>query len=482
LIGLIIPGNAAAQQGTPNPRVDADLQAEIAANDSADFVIELAEQADLSAAYGITDWNERGQYVVDALQTTADRSQKKTVGLLKQQGAKFTAYYAKNEIVVRGGNQHLLEVIANLPEVARVRAPIVVRLEPVEEILHRAVDLSLTTALDAVGPTWGLIDTGTLRFWAAYQYQGQGIVVANIDTGVQYNHPALAGAYKCAGGNVSDSSCWKDVTNSCPTSLPCDNYGHGTHTMGTMVGTNTLPAGPTVGVAPGAKWIACKAFASNTATDADLLACAQWILAPGGNPANRPNVVNNSWGDSSSSTWFLDSVQAWRASGIFPVFSAGNLVGKVGCVQMGSPADYVQGFTVGAHDMDGNIGTFSLNGSNGINLSLPVKPNLSAPGVGVYSSVPTNGYGYMTGTSMAAPHAAGAVALLWSCNPALIGQMDATFQILQNSTDVSPAGTCGSPSSGGGNYTFGYGYLDVYQAGLGVCLEWKSTYLPLIRR
>jgi len=149
---------------------------------------------------------------------------------------------------------------------------------------------------------------------------------------------------------------------------------------------------------------------------------------------------------------------------------------------MGSPADYPESFSVGAHDIYGMIASFSLNGSDGFNTSFITKPNLSAPGVSVYSSLPTNTYGYYSGTSMSAPHASGAVALLWSCNPGLIGQIDMTFQLLQNGTDVPPPGSCGAPASGQGNYTYGYGYLNVYQSGLEVCPSFPATYLPLILR
>lgn len=482
LTGLRLPHQAAAQVIPPNPRVEQKLLDELQANGSADFVIELGEQADLSAAYAISDWNERGQFVVNTLKATADRSQKGVKGQLERQGAIYTAYFASNVVVVRGGSQRALEAIVNLPEVARVRAPIVVPLEPVEDLLARAVDLTIPMELmTTANPTWGLVDTEALRFWSTYKRQGQGIVVANIDSGVQYNHPALATSYKCNSGDPGDPKCWKDVTNLCPNS-PCDNLGHGTHTMGTMVGSNLLPAGPSVGMSPQANWIACKAFATNNALDPELLACAQWALAPGGDPANRPHVVNNSWGDPASGDWFSSSVDAWRAAGIFPIFSAGNLVSKTGCVKMGSPADYFESFTVGAHDIDGVIADFSLNGSNGIDTTLFTKPNLTAPGVSIYSSVPTNGYIYLSGTSMSAPHVSGAVALLWSCNPALIGEVDQTFQLLQGSADAPPDGSCGAPAEGSGNYTYGYGYLDVYQAGLGMCLDWKSIYLPMIKR
>ena len=211
--GMLLPGPAAAQVIPPQERVETKLLEELQANGSADFVIEMAEQADLSAAYAISDWNERGQYVVDKLKDVADRSQKNARGQLARQGANFTSYFASNVIVVRGGNQRALEAVANLPEVARVRAPIVVRLEPAVESAGskqwiyngRRPNCKPTTA-------WGLTDTGATSFWSTYGRQGEGIIVANIDTGVQYDHPALAAAYLCAGGNLLDPKCWHDAT------------------------------------------------------------------------------------------------------------------------------------------------------------------------------------------------------------------------------------------------------------------------------
>ncbi len=489
--GLTLTRPAAAQGVTPpqGERVDSQVLETLAASGSADFVIEMAEQADLSAAYAISDWNERGQYVVDTLKATAERSQKDAIGQLNRQGARFTSYFVSNVIVVRGGSQHALDAVQNLPGVARVRAPVVVRLEPVEELLRRAVEIKLPQAILAGTPAWGLTDTGAPAFWSTYGRQGQGIIVANIDSGVQYDHPALKAAYRCAGGNVLDAKCWWDATADTPQAGPHDNLGHGTHTMGTMVGSNNPSLTYNVGMAPGAQWIACRAFIGGTADDTDLLECAGWVLAPAGNPANRPHVVNNSWGGgTASSPWFLDSVKAWRAAGIFPVFSAGNLQNKVSCVKMGSPADYLESFTVGAHDINGTIANFSLNGSDGVNTSFITKPNLSAPGVEILSSYVvydfinntyTNTWAKLSGTSMAAPHVSGAVALLWSCNPGLVGQIDQTFQLLQNSAGIPPADSCGAPATGG-NYTYGYGYLDVFKAGQGVCIDWFKTYLPLI--
>lgn len=481
--GLALTRPAAAQGVTPpqGQRVDSQVLQTLAASGSADFVIEMAEQADLSAAYAISDWNERGQYVVDTLKAAAERSQREAVGQLNRQGARFTSYFVSNVIVVRGGNQRALDAVQNLPGVARVRAPVVVRLEPVEEVLRRAVEIKLPQAILAGTPTWGLTDAGATKFQAIDQKDGQGIIVANIDSGVQYDHPALANSFRCQGGAIPAAACWKDATTTAISTAPYDDNGHGTHTMGTMVGTNVnyLSTTYTIGMAPAADWIACKAFiAAGTAADADIIECAQWLLAPGGSVANRPHIINNSWGGEPGpyNSWFLPSVQAWQAAGIFSVFSAGNDGTVSTCSEISSPADYPEAFTVAAHNSSGLIADFSSKGPRGAS----IKPNISAPGVGVISAINGGGSASWQGTSMAAPHVSGAAALLLSCNPALVGQVDQTFQLLQNSAGIPPAGSCGAPASGGGNYTYGYGYLNVFQAGVATCGDWPKTYLPLI--
>ncbi|MEL7644100.1 MAG: S8 family serine peptidase, partial [bacterium] len=313
---------------------------------------------------------------------------------------------------------------------------------------------------------WGITDTNADDFWAAFGLQGDGIVVASIDTGVQWNHPALDQSFKC-GTNPSDPACWADPSNICGGSA-CDNNGHGTHTMGTMVGDDDPSLTYQVGMAPNAQWIACKGCESSSCSDTALNACADWILAPDGDPANRPNIVNNSWGGGGGDTWYQAKVVAWRAAGIFPAFSAGN--SGSACGSLGSPGDYQESFGTASHTSSRTISDFSSRGASVFGDDPYTKPNISAPGSNICSSVPTDGWscGY-SGTSMASPHTAGAVALLWSCNAALIGDMTATFELLQDTADVAPDGNCGAPADGEGNYTYGYGYLNVYQAGMLTC-------------
>ena len=114
--------------------------------------------------------------------------------------------------------------------------------------------------------------------------------------------------------------------------------------MGTMVGFD----GGTnhIGVAPESNWMACKGCRTNSCYDSDLIACAQWVMAPNGDSGLRPDVVNNSWGGGGGDTWYRSYVRNWIAAGIFPAFSAGNSGSS--CQTAGSPGDYAESFASGA--------------------------------------------------------------------------------------------------------------------------------------
>lgn len=462
--GANLPARQVLQAYDPTAtRIEEGVSQALTANGTADFIVDMVEQADLSPAYSMTDWNARGEWVYQTLLETAARSQKAVIAYLDGQGLKHQSFFNGNEVYVYGGSLKTVQTFAAMPEVGRMRRPVTVYLdEPV---------------LKAVGPEqaspqaitdWGITDTNAPTFWGTFGVKGDGILVANIDTGVQWNHPALVNQFKCP-GQPDNPACWYDPTNSCGAGGACDDKGHGTHTMGTMVAKDDASLAYIAGMAPNAKWIACKACdISGSCSEASLNSCADWILAPGGSAANRPDIVNNSWGSGGGDAWYQAKVQAWRAAGIFPAFSAGNHGSS--CDTIGDPGDYQESFASAAHDNTRTIAGFSSRGPSPFGDTLYTKPNISAPGVSICSTVPTNGWscGY-SGTSMASPHTAGAVALLWSCNPALKGQIDLTFQVLQNDTDAPPDGNCSAPPSGHGNYTFGYGYLNVLKAGNAIC-------------
>ncbi len=477
LVGLglflgLLPLLVMAAPGTnaePSPKIDPQLLDQMAVAGQADFWIALADKADLSAAYGM-DWKARGWYVYHTLADQARASQAGVLAYLQEQGLAYESFWIDNSIYVRGGDVAVLQALAARRDVARLKA---------DDILYLDDPPSAEAeAIQGAYNDWGLDWVHAPDVWAM-GYDGSGIVVANIDTGVQYNHPQLDETYR---GTIDGSHQynWCDPADVCLGDTPCDNMGHGTHVMGTMTGENDDPvSNPNlIGMAPGSTWIACKGCEGRTCSEFALTECAQWIAAPTEilsgncgtsgtpNPDKRPHIVNNSWGDVVSDPWYQGYVQSWQAFGIFPAFSAGN---ENTCGSLGSPGDYPESFGSANHRNDGIINPFySSRGPSSFGQTPYCKPNIAAPGTGICSAVPFNLYSCsFTGTSMASPHSAGAVALLWQACPALVGQVDLSFQTLQNAAAAPPADPCAdTPGCAdlGCNCTYGYGYLDALAA------------------
>jgi subtilisin family serine protease len=308
---------------------------------------------------------------------------------------------------------------------------------------------------------------GADRVWSEFGITGEGIIIGQSDSGVQGDHPELIGSYR--GRNSGDDYNWLDPWNG--TQSPTDIGGHGTHTLGSIVGLNT-------GLAPGAEWFGCTNLARNLANPALYLDCMQFMLAPyplGGNPftdgepLQSAHVLNNSWGcpplEGCDADSLLPGVRALRAAGIFVVVSAGN-EGTAGCGTVSHPlAIYDEVFSVGAINEFGQLAGFSSLGPVTVDGSERIKPDIVAPGVDVFSAFPNNTYMAWDGTSMAGPHVAGVIALVWSANPDLIGQIDATEQILIETAHPftgslpSCVDRTQSPNNGAG-----YGIVDAYTA------------------
>jgi hypothetical protein len=222
-------------------------------------------------------------------------------------------------------------------------------------------------------------------------------------------------------------------------------------------------------VAPDATWIAAQGCENTTCSTSDLIASAQWMLAPtdqyGQNPRPdlRPQILNNSWaGGGGGDDWYSGYTAAWRAAGIFPVFAAGNKIGGAECESISSPGDYPDVLAVGATDSSDTVAGFSRRGPT---KDGRVKPDLSAPGVDIVSAYmgSPDRYASLQGTSMAAPHVAGLIALLWSANPTLIGDYDATYALLTATTKKIDDSRCGD-SPGQPNNLYGYGRVQAYEA------------------
>jgi PKD repeat protein len=408
------------------------------------------------------------------LQAHATQSQRELIGFLATQAADYRPLYIINAVVVKGADLSLVNSLAARGDVDYLMANHRIPIE------HQATDDLASGLQEVTAVEWNIMRVNADDVWAM-GYTGQGVVVAEIDSGTQWDHPALQDHYRGWDGAVADHNYnWYDPYFQSPGggTIPGDVDGHGTHVMGTMVGDDG--AANQIGMAPGAQWISCKGGdnASGYLLTNELLICAEWIVAPwdlnGDNPdpAMRPHVVNNSWGGGPNDYWYTGAISAWRAAGIFPAFANGN-AGPL-CSTAHSPGDNWNAFAAGATDNTNAIAGFSSRGPaqyTGI-----LKPDISAPGVAVRSSVPTNAYASYGGTSMASPHIAGALALLWSADPELIGQVDLSGWILQqNAMKLYTDQGCGGdlPDSWPNN-TFGYGLLDI-QAAVNAALGAEDT-------
>ncbi|MFG1628684.1 S8 family serine peptidase [Kribbella sp. NPDC049227] len=455
--GLAGAGQAQASpptkpEATPASKIKPELMAQLDGKDAkaaSDYWVRFAAKADLTAASRITNWNERGTAVAAALRKTAAESQAKIRAELDAQHVKYQAFWGTNAIRINSGSLTLAQNLATHAEVEGLYAPMKIEVPKISQG---------TTEHEINAVEWGIANINADDVWSQFGDKGEGITIASIDTGVQYDHPALVKQYR---GNNGDGTFdhnynWFDAAGTCG-NAPCDGNGHGTHTMGTMAGDDG--AGNQIGVAPGVKWIAANGCCP---TDAALISSGQWMLEPtdlaGNNPdaSKRPNIINNSWGSQlpSNDPFMEDITNNWKDSGIFGAFANGNS-GELGCNSSGSPGSLTSNYSAGAYDINNNIASFS---GRGVGQNGTIKPNISAPGVNVRSSLPGNTYGAFNGTSMATPHLAGTVALLWAASPALKGDVDATRALLNQTAIDTPNSQCGGTDAN--NNVFGQGRLD----------------------
>ncbi|NOZ79616.1 MAG: S8 family serine peptidase [Acidobacteria bacterium] len=443
---------------------------------SAEFFVVLRAQADLSAVRNLPTKRQRGRFVFHTLLDLATRTQGPLRAWLDQHHVWYRPYYIVNAILVRG-NRALVERLAARSDVLRIEGN-----PHIQNVMPTPI-LSLDTTR-ASSVEWGIARTHAPDVWAM-GFTGQGIVVGGQDTGVDWTHPALKGHYRGWNGSSADHNYnWHDsihdsVGNPCGNDSPepCDDYDHGTHTMGTVVGDDGQ--GNQIGMAPGAKWIACRNMDDGVGTPARYLECFQFFLAPypiGGSPSEgdpdkAPDVTNNSWGCPASEgcSWdtLKSAVEAQRDAGIMTVVSAGNDGPSCGTVG-DPPALYDAAYSVGATTASDTLASFSSRGPASNNQGNPnlMKPDIVAPGSNVRSALPGGGYGTMSGTSMAGPHVAGAVALIWSAKPDLKNDLAATENLLDNSASrlTSVVESCGGDYANGPNNSWGYGLVDVKQA------------------
>jgi subtilisin family serine protease len=400
------------------------------------FLIVLEDQTDLTPATTISDREERLVTVYDALVETAGGSQSSIRAELNELGVPYRPYYIVNMVRV-DGHRWLMGRFEGRPGVASVI------LNPNARKYPRRIELPYESAdPETAGVQENLAAIGADVAWEA-GVEGAGIVVGGQDTGYDWEHPALKEHYRGWDGESADHTYnWHDAWDG--TQVPFDDGSHGTHTMGIVLGDDG--DGNRIGVAPGARWMGCRNMRRGFGNPGAYAECMEFLLAPyppggdsfvDGDVGMAPDVVNNSWG----CPWFegcfpetlRDGIEALRAAGIIMVVSAGNDGPACGTAAT-PPANYDASFSVGAATDGGQVVGFSSRGPvDGL-----IKPDITAPGQRVASSVPGGGYAYASGTSMSAPHVAGAVALVWSADAALIGDVAGTEELLCRTATPKP--------------------------------------------
>jgi hypothetical protein len=422
------------------------------------FII-LDSQADVSQALNIADPIQRRAYVYHTLTSHAMQTQVEIRQVLDQFHIDYTPYYLVNAIQVTD-NPLLQFWLLTRSDVDRILANPWLRPLP-SNISQRTGEIVTST-----GPLWNLELIGVYQVWSEFQVYGSGIVVGQSDSGVQWDHPEIIDTYRGRSGNHAYN--WLDPWYD--TSVPMDFNGHGTHTLGTILGAN-------IGIAPDATWFACANLIRPLGNPSLYLDCLQFMLAPypggedpfsAGNPALGANIINNSWGcppiEGCDPEALHVAVTNLRQAGIFVVASAGN--DGPFCSSLVHPiANYDESFTVGSIDNASQLSFFSSLGPAEFQDYQIVKPDIVAPGENILSSTPGNTYDIYSGTSMAGPHVAGVVALMWSANPDLIGNIDLTEQIIIDNAEPYTGALPNCP--GASDYpstAVGYGIINAYTA------------------
>ena len=442
----------------------------------------MQSQANLGVAYGMRDQDARGWYVYNTLRDHANASQASLRASLASRGIPVQSYWIVNVLVVTG-DRALVDSLAARADVGKILANRPFR--GIDPLPGKPVKSASSGAIE-----WGVQNVNAPQVWAM-GYLGQGITVGNQDTGMRWTHAAIKNQYKGWNGSSANHNYnWWDsihasVGNPCGFNSPepCDDDdllggGHGTHTTGSILGDDG--AGNQIGVAPQAKWIGCRNLDRGVGYPTTYLECFEFFLAPfdlnrnNPDPTRRPHVMNNSWTcvEGCAGEILRPAVENSQAAGIFVEASAGN-DGPACSTIVNEPQIFEATFDTGAIDIENNLASFSSRGPVLRDGSMRLKPNLSAPGVNVRSSLRGSDteYGVLSGTSMAGPHTVGVVALLWSARPDLVRRITETKTLLQQSANpmvgvpdrMTP--DCGNtpPEQIPNNY-FGYGRIDALAA------------------
>ncbi|MFC1743905.1 S8 family serine peptidase [Candidatus Riflebacteria bacterium] len=443
LFFAIIFGNAGALLAAQDEKIDPKLKEKMQQKSKKTYhhsiIIEVAGLQGLQSA----DLGADRKTILNTLKSLTKESQTPVLDELKKLASKgmvknIEPLYLGNYIIVRALAK-AIETLSDNDAVTYIHDDKIwsLPIEPTNNKVNKG----------EVNATYGLKKINAIRTWKEYGIRGNGVLAGNLDTGVDSQHPDLKGKIKL----------FKNFTSDTGDAAGFDGHGHGTHTIGTMVGGDK--SGKAIGVAPGAKIVSGKIFTGSGSTQSSwILKAMEWVADPDGNPSTNdaPALVSNSWGgrkgsiESEKPMW--DLVQRWVDLNIVPIFAAGNSGPSASTV--GTPGGYPHSWAVGATDSTDKIARFSSRGPISWQGKEYIKPEISAPGVDVYSAKPGGGYQNMSGTSMATPHAAGAMCLLLQAAPGInVKQAQEMFE--STSDDLGTAGW---------DNDFGHGRMDIYKA------------------
>ncbi len=398
---------------------------------------------------------DRARIVITTLQEKANSTQHQIKNYLNQKLSsgevkQFQSFWITNLIMVEA-TRNIIEELAQNEEIELMDIDALLQRDP---YIFEGIAPAKTEAVEI-----GLKVINADKVWKL-GITGQGRLLMNIDTGVEGTHPALNSRWR--GNFVPANQAWFDPETNTTSPTDCDN--HGTHTMGIMLGR---AGADTIGVAPDAQWIAAKTICSSPHTSKSISAF-QWAMNPDGNPntiTDMPDVISNSWYDPNATDEctgiYKTTFDAVEAAGIAIVFSAGNNGPNPSTITKPKNinTNEVNVFAVG--NINGNTAGYPIASSSsrgpstcGGTGSLLIKPEVVAPGTSVRSSIRGGGYGTLSGTSMAAPHVGGAIALLKQAFPNLTGTQ-LKYALYNTAVDLGTAGE---------DNTYGMGLIDVYAA------------------
>jgi bacillopeptidase F len=421
----------------------------------------------------------RHESVVRTLQEKAGETQRGLVRFLDSKIAggevfEYKTFWIANLVMVEA-RKSVIEKIAERPDVGDIYYNY--EIEGIDPVAMGDAPEDVIASIEE-----GLERINAPEAWAR-GFTGEGRIVSHLDTGVDGNHPALAARWR--GLREPPEECWFDPVTF--TNFPQDFSTHGTHTMGTICGYE-VATDDHIGVAYKAEWISAAVIdrVSIPVTMADAIEAWEWTADPDGDPTtvdDVPDVSSNSWRispifhggylEGACDQYFWDALDGCEAAGVVVVQAAGN-EGNSPPNSVGNPSnravDPFKSFSVGAIDGSnyGNdpVAGFSSRGPVPEECGpYTTKPEVTAPGDWVRSSMPGGGYGYMSGTSMSTPHVAGAVAILRQADPNASSEQ-IKFALMSTAQDLGPTGE---------DNTYGWGLIDL-NAALDVILASGCTW------